>query len=38
VSLQRMLDITAGLPVREPEGTPPDKMPEKPALRVLTST
>jgi quinolinate synthase len=36
VSLQRMLDITAGVPVREPEGAPPEKVPEKPAPRVLS--
>ena len=36
VSLQRMLDITAGVPVREPEGVPPEKARQKPALRVLT--
>ncbi len=34
VSLQRMLDITAGVPVRAPEGVPPEK-PTKPGLRVL---
>jgi quinolinate synthase len=34
-SLQRMLDITAGAPVREPEGMPPEKSPEKPQLRIL---
>jgi quinolinate synthase len=34
VSLQRMLDITAGVPVQVPEGTPPEK-PAKAALRVL---
>jgi quinolinate synthase len=38
VSLQRMLDITAGVPVRSPEGTPPAKPREKPALRVLAQT
>jgi hypothetical protein len=36
VSLQRMLDITAGVPVKEPEGTPPPKASEKHGLRVLT--
>jgi quinolinate synthase len=35
VSLQRMLDITAGVPVREPEGTPPGKMREERRLKVL---
>jgi quinolinate synthase len=37
VSLQRMLDITAGVAVREPEGEAPEKAAEKPALRVLAS-
>jgi quinolinate synthase len=36
VSLQRMLDITAGVPVKDPEGPPPPKAMERPALRVLT--
>jgi len=36
VSLQRMLDITAGASVREPEGVPPEKTREKPALRILS--
>ncbi len=36
VSLQRMLDITAGAPVRAPEGTPPPRT-DKPSLRVLAS-
>ena len=35
VSLQRMLDITAGAPVREPEGKPPEKPAAGTALRVL---
>lgn len=35
VSLQRMLDITAGVPVREQEGTPPAKGPGRSGLRVL---
>ena len=34
VSLQRMLDITAGAAVREPEGKPPEKA-ERAGLRVL---
>jgi quinolinate synthase len=36
VSLQRMLDITAGVPVRGPEGAAPEKETQKPGLRVLT--
>jgi quinolinate synthase len=34
VSLQRMLDITAGVPVSPPPGVPPEK-PEREGLRVL---
>ncbi len=37
VSLQRMLDITAGVPVAPPPGTPPTRT-EKPTLRVLAHT
>ena len=37
VCLNRMLDITAGVPVREPAGMPPAK-PSKSALRVLAQT
>jgi quinolinate synthase len=35
VSLQRMLDITAGVPVQPPPGTPPEKPREETTLRVL---
>jgi quinolinate synthase len=36
VALNRMLDITAGVPVREPEGTPPPaEPPPRTSLRVL---
>jgi quinolinate synthase len=37
VSLQRMLDITAGVPVREPEGTPPEELQKRSSLRVLSN-
>ena len=39
VALNRMLDITAGVPVREPEGVPPPAdAPPKTTLRVLSAT
>ncbi len=37
VSLERMLDITAGVKVREPLGAPPEKPREKAGLRVLAA-
>jgi quinolinate synthase len=37
ITLNRMLDITAGVPVREPEGEPPAKS-ESPRLRILAGT
>jgi quinolinate synthase len=36
VSLQRMLDITAGAPVSDPPGTPPVREAARTGLRVLT--
>jgi quinolinate synthase len=38
VSLQRMLDITAGVTVQPPPGTPPEKPREIASLRVLART
>jgi quinolinate synthase len=38
VSLQRMLDITAGVQVQDPPGTPPEKPRETASLRVLSGT
>jgi quinolinate synthase len=38
VSLERMLDITAGVKVREPAGVAPEKPQERAGLRVLAGS